>query len=51
MTDVGIVGAGVLGRLLAWRLVMAGMSVKLFEKGDGSGTDSCSWVAAGMIAP
>lgn len=51
MTEVGIVGAGVLGRLLAWRLVTAGISVKLFEKGDGSGTDTCSWVAAGMIAP
>lgn len=51
MTDVGIVGAGLLGRLMAWRLSSSGMSIKLFEKGDGSGVTTCSWVGAGMIAP
>lgn len=44
-----IIGAGVIGLALGWRLVQAGLAVQVFERGQaGRGT---SWLAAGMLAP
>ena len=49
---VGIAGAGLLGRLLAWQLLRQGCSVSLFEAGPLTGNPSAAgYTAAGMIAP
>ncbi|NRB37421.1 MAG: glycine oxidase ThiO [Pseudomonadales bacterium] len=48
---VAIVGAGLLGRLLAWRLLEAGHKVSLYDKDDKAGTQSAAFVAAAMLAP
>ncbi len=45
-----IVGAGLLGRLLAWRLLEAGQTVTLFDQ-NLDGKQSAGIVAAAMIAP
>lgn len=47
----GIVGAGLVGRLLALALVQKGWRVSLFEKDNWEGQQSCGWMAAGMISP
>jgi glycine oxidase len=61
MTDstpkhIAIAGAGLLGRLLAWRLLQANCKVTVFEAGsftpDASQTHrAAAFTAAGMIAP
>jgi glycine oxidase len=50
-TTVGVVGAGLAGRLLALALARAGRAVTVFEQHDDSGRRSCAWTGAGMIAP
>lgn len=48
-TNVAVIGAGVIGLAIGWRLAQAGRQVVLFERGTaGQGT---SWQAAGMLAP
>lgn len=47
---IGIAGAGVMGRVLAWRLCQAGFEVHLYDKNPTSKT-SCSYIAGGMISP
>ncbi len=47
----GIVGAGVMGRLLALELNEHGWDVTIFDRNGVEGRDSCSWTGAGMIAP
>ncbi|NNM67814.1 MAG: glycine oxidase ThiO [Spirochaetales bacterium] len=47
----GIVGAGILGRLLALRLVQAGWKVTLWDSEPWGSPSSCSFVAAGMLSP
>ncbi|MGI4982164.1 MAG: FAD-dependent oxidoreductase, partial [Janthinobacterium lividum] len=49
--DVAIVGAGLAGRLLAWRLAREGLRVALYERGDPHGRSAAAWVAAAMLAP
>jgi glycine oxidase len=56
MTKIGIAGAGLLGRLLAWRLTRAGHRVTVFDPAaneqptfDGQGAAGFS--AAGMLSP
>lgn len=51
MSRIGIAGAGLLGRLLAWQLAERGHSVSLFETGTLSQPAAAGWTAAGMIAP
>lgn len=49
--DFAILGGGLSGRLLAWRLAGDGARVALYERGDASGRDAAAWVAAAMLAP
>ena len=49
--SAAVVGAGVLGRLLALRLAREGWTVHLFDRDQERGTASCTWVGAGMISP
>ena len=48
---VGIVGAGLIGRLLAVELQRLGWDVTLFDRDGEAGTQSCTWTGAGMLAP
>ena len=54
--DVGIAGAGLLGRLLAWRLARSGHRVTVFDPADGptprfDGQGAAAFSAAGMLSP
>ncbi|HLF69718.1 MAG TPA: glycine oxidase ThiO [Actinomycetota bacterium] len=46
--DVLVIGAGVIGRSIAWRVAQSGASVTLVDRSDA---DRSSWAAAGMLAP
>lgn len=46
--DVVVVGAGVIGAAIAWRLAAGGATVTLVDPEPGGGA---SWVAGGMVAP
>lgn len=48
---IGIAGAGLLGRLIAWRLLRQGHRVTLFDSGPSEGTQAAAWTAAGMVSP
>ena len=48
---VGIAGAGLAGRLLAWRLARAGCKVSLFDAQRRDDTTSASQTAAAMLSP
>lgn len=48
---IGIVGAGLMGRLIALQLCQQHDSVTLFDKDDRAALSSCSIVAAGLLAP
>src|SRR5258708_17665849 len=49
--DMGLVGGGLLGRLLAGRACTAGLRVALYDAASSQGEGSAAWVAAGMITP
>jgi glycine oxidase len=54
--SVGIAGAGLLGRLLAWRLTHAGHRVTVFDPAQGpepafDGKGAAAFSAAGMLSP
>ncbi|SFJ91962.1 glycine oxidase [Paraburkholderia megapolitana] len=49
--DFAVIGGGLCGRLVAWRLAGAGHRVALYERGDAAGTQAAAWVAAAMLAP
>jgi len=52
MLIAGIVGAGIMGRLLAFNLIRAGWQVVLFdENGENEKNTSCSQAAAGLLTP
>jgi glycine oxidase len=46
-----IVGAGLMGRLLAVALAKRGAQVELFEKGSADAANSAARIAAAMLAP
>lgn len=46
---VAIVGGGVVGLGIGWRLARSGWAVTLFERGEAG--RGASWAAAGMLAP
>jgi glycine oxidase len=48
---VGIAGAGLAGRMLAWRLLRAGCRVTLLDSRARAAQDSASMVAAAMLSP
>ncbi len=48
---IGIAGAGLAGRLLAWRLAKAGCAVSLFDANCRSDLSSASQTAAAMLSP
>ena len=59
-TTVGIAGAGLLGRLLAWRLAQAGLRVEVHDPAPGPGPrfgehgssqHAAGFTAAGMLSP
>ncbi len=47
--SAAIIGGGIIGTSIAWRLAQAGLDVTLLEKGQ-LGTEA-TWAAAGMLAP
>jgi glycine oxidase len=54
--SIGIAGAGLLGRLLAWRLASAGHGVDVFDPAPGpaptfDGRQAAGYTAAGMLSP
>ena len=46
---VGIAGAGLAGRMLAWRLLRAGCRVTLLDVHPRDAADTASMVAAAML--
>lgn len=50
---IGIAGAGLLGRLLAWRLSTHGHAVTVFDPASGplDRGHAAGWTAAGMLSP
>ena len=49
IVDVAIVGGGIIGLSVAWRLAQRGRSVTVFERGEAG--RAASWSAAGMLCP
>ncbi len=49
--NIAIAGAGLIGRLLAWRLLRAGHRVTLCDRDNRDARQSAARVAAAMIAP
>lgn len=48
---IEIAGAGLIGRLLGWRLTQSGFQVRLFDKSRRENPSNASFVAASMLAP
>jgi glycine oxidase len=51
INSVGIVGAGLIGRMIAVELAIKGIDVTLFDRDNREGSLSCGWAGAGMLAP
>lgn len=51
MTHAAIAGAGLVGRLLAWRLARSGWQVSLFDRAGRGDRTSAAHVAAAMLSP
>lgn len=49
--DFAVLGGGLAGSLVAWRLAGAGHRVELYERGAADGSGAAAWVAAAMLAP
>ncbi|HEY4801907.1 MAG TPA: FAD-dependent oxidoreductase, partial [Paraburkholderia sp.] len=49
--DFAVLGGGLCGRLVAWRLAGEGHRVALYERGGPEGGEAAAWVAAAMLAP
>ena len=47
--DVAVIGAGIIGTSIAWRLAQAGCKVTLLDAGTLGG--EASWAGAGMLSP
>lgn len=50
-SDVAIIGGGVIGLTLAWRLAQGGARVTVLDAGRTRLPGQASWAAAGMLAP
>jgi len=51
MTEVTILGAGVMGLTIATELAARGLSPRIIDPAGGPGDHGCSWRAGGMLAP
>ncbi len=51
MTEVTILGAGVMGLAIAAELAARGVRPRIIDPAAGPGPQSCSWWAGGMLAP
>ena len=51
MANYLIIGSGLVGRLLAWRLGKADHAVSMLSSDDKQGTDSAGFIAAAMVSP
>lgn len=51
MTTVAIMGGGLLGSFLAWRLARQGLNVAVYEVADEHCPESAAYTAAAMVAP
>jgi glycine oxidase len=49
VADVAVIGAGIIGSSIAWRLAQAGCRVTILDAGAFGG--EASWAGAGMLAP
>lgn len=49
--SIAIVGAGLIGRILAFELLQEGCKVSIFDRDSELGSQSCGWTGAGMLAP
>src|SRR5271163_4229762 len=47
--DAVVIGAGIIGSSIAWRLAQKGLRVTLLDAGKVGG--EASWAGAGMLAP
>ena len=47
--DAIVIGAGIIGSSIAWRLAQRGLKVALLDAGAAGG--EASWAGAGMLAP
>lgn len=50
-TSISVLGAGLMGRLIALQLARTGHTVDLYERGGSDGAASAAHVAAAMLAP
>lgn len=48
---IGIAGAGIAGRILAWQMIKKGYAVTLFDKNPLNSEAACSFAAAGILSP
>ncbi len=48
---IGIAGAGIMGRLLAWQLVQQGYQITLFDRDPIEQGTAAAYTAAGMLTP
>ncbi len=51
MTEITVIGAGVVGLCATTELVARGVRVRLVDRGGAPGAHGCSWWAGGMLAP
>lgn len=51
LPSAAVLGAGLMGRLLAWQLARAGYSVELYDAGGPDAGGAAARVAAAMLAP
>ena len=51
MTEVSIIGAGVVGLCVANELLARNVKVSIYDKKTEAGPHACSWWAGGMLAP
>ncbi len=51
MPSIAIIGAGLMGRLIALSLNRQGYQVTLFDKDDKNGQQSAAYAAAGLLTP
>lgn len=51
MTEITVIGAGVVGLCATTELVARGVRVRLVDRAGAPGAHGCSWWAGGMLAP